>query len=156
MIDEIVKQANDDNAAAEAEATSRVQWFTILLWSISAFVFLVVGAGIAGVAKGVIRPIVRMTGAMQRLANGELDGEIPSLGRKDEVGAMATALQVFKDNSLRVQAMEAAQAITAKQAEEDRKAGMLQVADGFEKAVGRIIRTVSSASSAMSKPPPAA
>jgi methyl-accepting chemotaxis protein len=147
VIDEIVKQASDDNAAAEAEATSRVQWFTILLWSISAFVFLVVGAGIAGVAKGVIRPITRMTGAMQRLANGELDSEIPSLGRKDEVGAMATALQVFKENSLRVQAMESAHAIAAKQAEQDRKAGMLQVADGFEQAVGRIIRTVSSASS---------
>ena len=147
VVDEIVKKANDDNAAAEAEATSRVQLFTILLWSISAFVFLVVGAGIAGVASGVIRPIIRMTGAMQRLANGELNGEIPSLGRKDEVGAMATALQVFKDNSLRVQAMETAQASAAKQAEEDRKAGMLHVADGFEKAVGRIIRTVSSASS---------
>jgi len=146
VIDEIVKKANDDNAAAEAEATSRVQWFTIVLWSISAFVFLVVGAGIAGVATGVIRPITRMTGAMQRLANGELDSEIPSLGRKDEVGAMASALQVFKENALRVQAMEAAHAIAAKQAEQDRKAGMLQVADGFEQAVGRIIRTVSSAS----------
>ncbi|MDP1585362.1 MAG: methyl-accepting chemotaxis protein [Bradyrhizobium sp.] len=147
VIDEIVKQASDDNVAAEAEATSRVQWFTILLWGISAFVFLVVGAGIAGVAKGVIRPITRMTGAMQRLANGELDQDIPSLGRKDEVGAMASALQVFKENSLRVQAMEAAHAIAAKQAEADRKAGLLQVADGFEQAVGRIIRTVSSASS---------
>ena len=147
VIDEIVKKANDDNAAAEAEATSRVQWFTIVLWSISAFVFLVVGAGIAGVATGVIRPITRMTGAMQRLANGELDSEIPSLGRKDEVGAMASALQVFKENALRVQAMEAAHAIAAKQAEADRKAGMLQVADGFEQAVGRIIKTVSSASS---------
>ena len=147
VIDEIVKQANDDNAAAEAEATGRVQLFTILLWSISAFVFLVVGVGIGGVAGGVIRPIIKMTGAMQRLADGELNGEIPSLGRKDEVGAMATALQVFKDNSLRVQAMEAAQASAAKQAEDDRKAGMLQVADGFEQAVGRIIRTVSSASS---------
>jgi len=147
VIDEIVKQATDDNAAAEAEATGRVQWFTILLWSISAFVFLVVGAGIAGVAKGVIRPITRMTGAMQRLANGEMESEIPSLGRKDEVGAMASALQVFKENSLRVQAMESAHAKQAKQAEADRKAGMLQVADGFEQAVGRIIRTVSSASS---------
>ncbi|MDO9296351.1 methyl-accepting chemotaxis protein [Bradyrhizobium sp.] len=147
VIDEIVKQATDDNAAAEAEATGRVQWFTILLWSISAFVFLVVGAGIAGVAKGVIRPITRMTGAMQRLANGEMEPEIPSLGRKDEVGAMASALQVFKENSLRVQAMESAHAKQAKQAEADRKAGMLQVADGFEQAVGRIIRTVSSASS---------
>ncbi|MDO9563923.1 MAG: HAMP domain-containing protein, partial [Bradyrhizobium sp.] len=96
VIDEIVKKATDDNAAAEAEATSRVRWFTILLWSISAFVFLVVGAGIAGVARGVIQPIIRMTGAMQRLASGKLDNEIPSLGRQDEVGAMATALQVFK------------------------------------------------------------
>ena len=118
-----------------------------LLWSISAFVFFIVGAGIAGVAKGVIRPIIRMTGAMQRLANGELESEIPSLGRKDEVGAMAAALQVFKENALRVQAMEAAQAIAAKKAEEDRKAGLQRVADGFEEAVGRIIRTVSSASS---------
>ncbi len=147
VIDEIVKQATEDNAAAEAEATGRVQWFTVLLWSISGFVFLVVGAGIAGVARGVIRPITRMTGAMQRLANGELDSEIPSLGRRDEVGAMASALQVFKENSLRVQAMEAAHAIAARQAEADRKAGLLQVADGFEQAVGRIIRTVSSASS---------
>ena len=147
VIDEIVKQTNDDNAAAEAEATSRVQWFTVVLWSISAFVFIVVGAGIIGVAKGVIRPIVKMTGAMQRLAKGELESEIPSLGRKDEVGAMATALQVFKENSLRVRAMEAAQAVSAKQAEEDRKAGLQQVADGFESAVGKIIRTVSSASS---------
>ncbi len=147
VIDDIVKQANDDNAAAEAEATSRVQWFTMVLWSISAFVFFIVGAGIAGVARGVIRPIVRMTGAMQRLANGELESEIPSLGRKDEVGAMAAALQVFKENSLRVQAMEAAQAISAKRVEEDRKAGLRRVADGFEEAVGRIIKTVSSASS---------
>ena len=149
VVDEIVKKATDDNAAAEAEATSRVEWFTILLWSISACVFLVVGAGIAGVAKGVIRPIIKMTGAMQRLANGELDGEIPSLGRKDEVGAMATALQVFKDNSSRVQAMETAHAKQAKQAEADKKAGMLEMADSFEMAVGRIIRTVSSASAEM-------
>ncbi|MFZ2159631.1 MAG: HAMP domain-containing methyl-accepting chemotaxis protein [Bradyrhizobium sp.] len=147
VIDEIVKQTNDDNAAAEAEATSRVQWFTTVLWSISAFVFIVVAAGILGVARGVIRPIIRMTGAMQRLAKGELESEIPSLGRKDEVGAMAAALQVFKENALRVQAMEAAEAISAKMAEENRKAGLQQVADGFERAVGRIIRTVSSASS---------
>jgi methyl-accepting chemotaxis protein len=147
VIDDIVKQTNDENAATEAEATGRVQLFTAILWSISAFVFIVFGAGIAGVAKGVIQPIIRMTGVMQRLAGGELDSDIPSLGRKDEVGAMAGAVQVFKENALRVRAMEAAQALSARKAEEDRKAAMRQVADGFEKAVGRIVRTVSSASS---------
>ena len=113
VIDEIVKQTNDDNAAAEADATGRVKFFTIILWSISAFVLVVVGGGIAGVAKGVIQPIVRMTVAMQRLAGGELESAIPSLGRKDEVGAMAGALQVFKENALRVKDMEAAQTLSA-------------------------------------------
>jgi methyl-accepting chemotaxis protein len=147
VIDDIVKQTNDENAATEAEATSRVQFFTTVLWSISALVFIVFGAGIAGIAKGVIQPIIKMTAVMQRLAGGELESEIPSLGRKDEVGAMAGAVQIFKENAQRVQAMEAAQTRSARKAEEDRKSAMQQVADGFEKAVGRIIRNVSSASS---------
>jgi methyl-accepting chemotaxis protein len=147
VIDDIVKQTNDDNAAAEAEATSRVKWFTTILWSISALVFLVIGAGIVGFARGVIRPIVTMTDVMQRLAGGKLESEIPSRGRRDEVGAMAAAVQIFKENALRVQAMEAAEAVSAKHAEQERKATMQRVADGFERAIGQIIRTVSSASS---------
>ena len=147
VIDDIVKQTNDENAATEAEATSRVQLFTTILWSISAFVLIVFGAGIAGVARGVIQPITGMTAVMQRLAGGELESEIPSLGRKDEVGAMAGAVQIFKENAQRVRAMEAAQAVAARKADDDRKAAMQQVADGFEQAIGRIIRTVASASS---------
>jgi methyl-accepting chemotaxis protein len=146
VIDDIVKQTNNDNAAIEAETTARVHWFNMVLWGISAFVFLVVGAGIAGVAKGVIQPITGMTGIMQRLAGGELTNEIPSLGRKDEIGAMASAVQVFKDNALRMKALEGEQAALARKIEEDRKAEMQRVADGFEKAVGTIIKTVSSAS----------
>lgn len=147
VIDEIVKQTTDDNAATEAEANGRVKFFTWILWGISAFVLLIVGAGIGGIAKGVLRPIVAMTGAMQRLAGGELDSEIPSLGRKDEVGAMARAVEIFKENALRVQAMEAERALTASKIAEERRAAMQQVAQGFESAVGNILKTVSSASS---------
>jgi methyl-accepting chemotaxis protein len=147
VIDEIVKQTNDDNAAAEADATARDKFFTRILWVISAFVFFVVCAGIAGVAKGVIQPIIKMTEVMKRLAGGELASEIPSLGRKDEVGAMAGAVQIFKENALRVRAMEAEQTLSAGKAEADRKAAMLEVAEGLEEAVGNVVRMVSSASS---------
>jgi methyl-accepting chemotaxis protein len=147
VIDEIVKQASDDNAATEADATVRVQMFTLVLWSISGFVLIIIGAGIAGVAKGVIQPIIKMTGIMQRLAGGELEGEIPSRDRKDEIGAMAKAVQVFKDNALRVRALEAERTLLAEKVEGDRKAAIRNVADTFEKAVGNIIKTVSSASS---------
>jgi methyl-accepting chemotaxis protein len=147
LIDEIVKQANDDNAAIEAAATQRVNTFATVLWSISGLVFLIIGGGIFGVGLGVIQPMTRMTDVMACLAGGKLDTQIPSLNRGDEVGAMARAVQVFRENALRVQAMESEQAGLKQKAEEDRKAAMNQVADGFEQAIGKIVEAVSSASS---------
>ena len=110
-------------------------------------VFLIIGAGIFGVAFGVIRPIAEMTNVMKGLAGGDLNVSVPALSRGDEVGAMARAVQVFKDNALRVQSMEAEQAGLKLKAEGDRKAAMQQMADGFDSAIGKIIQTVSTASS---------
>jgi methyl-accepting chemotaxis protein len=147
LIDEIVKKTNDDNAAIEAGAIQRVNIFTIMLWCISGLVFLIVGGGILSVGLGVIQPMTHMTGVMARLAGGELDTQIPSLNRADEVGAMARAVQVFRENALRVQAMESAQAGLKLTAEQDRKRAMGRVADGFEQTIGKIAEAVSSASS---------
>lgn len=47
-----------------------------------------------------------MTGAMSIMAGGKLDVAIPDTDRKDEVGAMAQAMQVFRDNGLRAKALE--------------------------------------------------
>jgi methyl-accepting chemotaxis protein len=147
IIDDIVKQTNDQNGATEVAATGRVSTFTLVLWSVSAVVFLVIGAGIFGVAFGVIRPIAEMTGVMKGLAGGDLNVSVPALSRDDEVGAMARAVQIFKENALRVQSMESEQAGLKRRAEEDRKAAMWAMADGFDSVIGKIIQTVSTASS---------
>jgi methyl-accepting chemotaxis protein len=147
LIDEIVKKTNDDNAAFEAGAIQRVNMFTVILWGISGVVFLIIGGGIFGVGLGVIQPMTRMTGVMARLAGGGLDTQIPSLNRADEVGAMARAVQVFRENALRVQAMESEQSVLKRKVEEDRKVAMGRVADGFEQTIGKIVEAVSSASS---------
>ena len=84
---------------------------------------------------------------MKGLAGGDLDVSVPALSRGDEVGAMARAVQVFKDNAQRVQSMEQEQAGLKLKAEGDRKAAMQQMADGFDSAIGKIIQTVSTASS---------
>jgi methyl-accepting chemotaxis protein len=147
IIDDIVKLTNEQNAATEVAATERVGMFTLLLWGVSAVVFLVIGAGICGVAFGVIRPIAQMTDVMKGLAGGDLSVSVPALSRGDEVGAMARAVQVFKDNAMRVQSMEAEQASLKQKADAERKAAMQQMADGFDSAIGKIIQTVSSASS---------
>src|SRR6266545_4792562 len=139
IIDDIVKQTNDQNAATEVAATERVSTFTLLLWGVSAVVFLIIGAGIFGVAFGVIRPIAELTNVMKGLAGGDLDVSVPALSRDDEVGAMARAVQVFKENALRVQSMESEQTSLKRKAEGDRKAAMQQMADGFDSAIGTII-----------------
>jgi methyl-accepting chemotaxis protein len=147
IIDDIVKQANDQNAATEVAAAERVGTLTLLLWSVSAMVFLLIGAGIFGVAFGVIRPMAEMTNVMKGLAGGDLNVAVPALSRSDEVGAMARAVQVFRENALRVRSMEAEQTGLKLKAEGDRKAAMQAMADGFDSAIGKIIQTVSTASS---------
>jgi methyl-accepting chemotaxis protein len=146
IIDDIVKLTNEQNAATEVAATERVSTFTLLLWGVSAVVFLIIGAGVFGVAFGVIRPIADMTDVMKRVAGGDLDVAVPALSREDEVGAMARAVQVFKENALRVQSMESEQASLKQKAEGDRKAATLQMADSFDSVIGKIIQTVSTAS----------
>jgi len=47
-------------------------------------------------ARGIGKPLSRMEGAMTRLASGEGQVDVPDLGRGDEIGAMASALSVFK------------------------------------------------------------
>src|SRR5947208_1906105 len=142
IIDDIVKQTNDQNAATEVAATGRVSTFTLVLWGVSVAVFLVIGAGIFGVAFGVIRPIAEMTEVMKGLAGGDLNVSVPALSRGDEVGAMARAVQVFKDNAQRVQSMESEQSSLKQKAEGDRKAAMQQMADGVDSAVGKMISAV--------------
>ncbi len=96
-------------------------------------------------ARSIARPVVDMTASMNRLAEGELSVAIPATERTDEIGEMAGAVQVFKDNAIRTQELEAEQEAQKKRAEEERRAAMHQLADEFERSVGGVIETVTSA-----------
>ena len=98
------------------------------------------------VARGVTKPLQRMTGAMNDLAGGKLDIEVPGIGRRDEVGEMADAVEVFKSNAIARQGLEAEQKEAETHAVARRKADMHKLASDFENAVGEIIETVSSSS----------
>jgi methyl-accepting chemotaxis protein len=99
------------------------------------------------VARGITKPLQRMTVAMNALAGGNLDVDVPGIGRHDEVGEMAKAVEVFKSNAVARQGLEAEQKEAETRAVTRRKADMIKLANDFEGAVGEIIETVSSASS---------
>ncbi|CAO4157116.1 methyl-accepting chemotaxis protein [Methylorubrum extorquens] len=110
-----------------------------------AALLIVAGLGILLLNGFVARPIRRMTGLMSRLAEGDASVEIPFRERREEVGAMANAVQVFKDNLIRTRALEDETALARAGAEAQRKAAMRDMADNFERAVSGIVGTVSAA-----------
>ena len=99
------------------------------------------------VARSITGPLRHMTAAMNDLASGNLAVEVPGIGRGDEVGEMAKAVEIFKGNAVARQALEAEQREAATRAASGRKADMNKMAGDFEAAVGQIVEAVSSASS---------
>jgi methyl-accepting chemotaxis protein len=113
---------------------------------IAALVLLLTLAVSILVTRSITRPLHRMTDAMKELAGGKLDVEVPGIGRRDEVGEMAKAVEVFKSNAAARLVLEAEQTEVESRAVARRRADMQKLADDFEGTIGEIIETVSSAS----------
>ncbi len=101
------------------------------------------------ISRSITAPLGRLGASMRALADGELDGEIPGVGRGDEVGAMAATVQIFKDNAIRVRDLEKTEAETQARAAAERRAAMENLAGEFERSVNGIVRSVSTAAAGM-------
>jgi methyl-accepting chemotaxis protein len=121
---------------------------TITLQQIVAGAATITGLLIAFlIARGIIRPLSGLTAGMKQLAEGNFGVLLPGLGRKDEVGDMAQAVETFKVKAEEKAQAEAEARITQDQAAAlQRKQDMIRLADDFEGTVGEIVEAVSSAS----------
>ncbi|QCI65280.1 methyl-accepting chemotaxis protein [Phreatobacter stygius] len=134
-------------AAVSRAATAEYQRSSAILTTIAgvgialglAFGFLVGQFGIA-------RPIRSIVTILQRLAGGDYAATVTGAERRDEVGDVAKAALVFKDNGLDKIRLEQEQERAKAQSEADKRVAMAELADGFERAVGGIVEAVSSAS----------
>jgi len=101
---------------------------------------------------GVVRPIGRIVTAMGALAGGNKSIVIPFAGKRNELGKMASAVQVFKDNMIEAdrlrgeqEAARAEQEADRVRAAEERRRAMQALADQFESTVGDVVSSVSAA-----------
>jgi methyl-accepting chemotaxis protein len=94
--------------------------------------------------RSVVRPLGALTGAMRRLAGGDSAAEIPGTNRTDELGDMARVVLVFRDNAREVARLNAAQEANRRQAEEEKRAALVRMAETVENttadALARIAR----------------
>lgn len=143
IADHAKHKSDEDNAAAAAQMRSSEQIGT----AVGAFAALVlIGSWLISFLT-IARPIRALTVAMDKLAGGDFSVVLPGLGRKDEVGGVAAAVEKFKIVSEQKAREEAETKIRQDQiGAARRKAEMHKLADRFESAIGEIVETVSSAS----------
>lgn len=101
------------------------------------------------IGRSISRPLALLGARMKDLAEGKLDGDIPGVGRGDEVGAMASTVQIFKDNAVRIRDIEKSEADAKDRAAAERRSVMEGIASDFERSVNGIVRSVSSAATGM-------
>ncbi|NCT40309.1 MAG: HAMP domain-containing protein [Alphaproteobacteria bacterium] len=92
-----------------------------------------------------IRPITSLKETMALLAGGNIDVDIPFTDRVDEIGQMASAVQVFKDNAIEKEKLELEQAEREKRAELEKKESMRLLGDNFKSQVGGLVSSLAAA-----------
>jgi len=112
----------------------------VLIFSIAGLMF----------ARGITRPLSAMSSTMQQMAGGDRQIAIPALERTDEIGLMASAMQVFKEALIQADELHAKE--EAAQATRARRAARLDaVLQAFDSGVGTIITAVNAAASGLER-----
>jgi methyl-accepting chemotaxis protein len=144
QIAEFAKHGVDEQAAQAAREMATAEWESMALGI--GTILLLIGTSIFSYFT-IARPMRALSVSMDELAGGNFFVVLPGLGRKDELGAVAGAVEKFKVVSEQKSREEAEAKIKQDQiAAQHRKAEMVKLADSFEAAVGEIVETVSSAS----------
>jgi len=144
QVGEFAKHSVDEQAAQATQEMATAEWEAVAL-GIGTIVLLIVTSIFSFFT--IARPMRALSVSMEELAGGNFAVVLPGLGRKDELGAVAGAVEKFKVVSEQ-KAREEAEAKSKQEqiAAQQRKVEMVKLADSFEAAVGEIVETVSSAS----------
>ncbi|MFL6813472.1 MAG: methyl-accepting chemotaxis protein [Bradyrhizobium sp.] len=147
VIEEISREVNALRIEAERSRVAvheNVQWKMAI--TVTLIAALVLAAGFF-IGRSVSKPLSALTAAMIDLAKGNFSVVLPGLGRPDEIGDIAQAVETFKVMAEQ-KAREQAETKSRQDqiAGEQRKQDMIRLADTFESTVGEIVETVSSAS----------
>jgi nitrogen fixation/metabolism regulation signal transduction histidine kinase len=132
--DEAIAQMDSEQADA-----SRQFYIAVVTSAVALVLSLFIGML---VPRRVTRPLAVMTDDMARIAGGDLQLPIRGLDRQDEIGAMAKALQVFKEGLQRNQELGLLASQDRSLTEERRKASLAELAATFEASVGGIVGSV--------------
>jgi methyl-accepting chemotaxis protein len=147
LIDQVVDLAKNGAKEAVKDASEEITQIGRIGFAVGLVVVIVLLGSAVYAFFGIARPLQKLNGALGEMAAGNLNITIPGQHRADEIGDISKTIGVIRQNAENeaVRKQEEAQRVEADRAAQ-RRADMLKLADQFDKAVGGIIETVSSAS----------
>ena len=148
-LDEFQNKMNT-RARLEAEsAQSRARWMgniAEMMTILSAVSFIAILYFVFN--RRVVAPLTQLGAVVTRLAEQDYKAEVPNIDRQDEIGDMARAVQIFKQNGIERERLEAEQ-VNERSAKERRAAQMERLTLEFETKVGNLVQLLSTASTDM-------
>ncbi|MEM1285789.1 MAG: CHASE3 domain-containing protein [Pseudomonadota bacterium] len=135
----LLQVRNDANAATASQTYTLIWGGAGLGTLLAVLIAWITGSGIAN-------PLNAMSRAMRQLADGDHSVDIPGSGRRDEVGDMASAVEVFKVNAIENERFQKEQAETEAQSAEQKRQAQFQMADNLEAKVKSIVESMAGAS----------
>ncbi len=145
VLEQIGKNISQRHEGAQAAEGSMRASIKLWMWIALGCSILLVGSVSFFIGRSISTALVAMVQAMTGLAAGNTSVAIPGLGRKDEIGEMAGAVEVFSRNMAEAERLRAERSEAEARQRVQRQADMHRLADSFEGAVGEIIEIVSSA-----------
>jgi methyl-accepting chemotaxis protein len=142
------KALNADLASTQ-QNTTRTLSSTITLQGILAVAALLLGGALAYlIGRGIVNPVSSMTAAMRKLAAGDTSAAIPAQDHKDEIGDMAKAVGVFKENMIKADELAAEQRAEQERKERRQKAIESHITE-FDRSVREALDALGSAATEM-------
>ncbi|HEV7636788.1 MAG TPA: methyl-accepting chemotaxis protein [Bradyrhizobium sp.] len=140
---EVIKDTTEYEAAAASSQRTVILGTLAILAVAAALAFLL--------GRGMSRPLTAITAVMNRLSSGDTDVTIPGGDRKDELGTMAAAVDVFRRSIIEAGSLRGAQEAAKQQADIEKKALQRQMADRFEADVKSVVNAVAQATKDMQR-----
>jgi methyl-accepting chemotaxis protein len=140
---ELVKDTTEYEAASAHSQHNLILGAVAILAAAALLAFLL--------GRGMSRPLTAITDVMNRLSSGDTDVTIPGGDRKDELGSMAGAVDVFRRNIIEARTLREAQEAAKQQAELEKKALQRQMAERFEADVKSVVGAVARATEDMQR-----
>ncbi len=138
---ELVKDTTEYDAASASSQRTQIVGTIIILLAAAGLAFFL--------GRGMSHPLTAITAVMNRLSSGDTDVTIPGFDRKDELGTMAGAVDVFRRNMIEARTLREEQEAAKQQSEMEKKALQRRMADRFEADVKSVVNAVARATEAM-------